>query len=423
MKINTSHISMDASAEHRDVTGRVAQMVAGRLGEDPEFRLNLSGEPDLRRERVEESRQSQECTAISTVHCTDGEKEYKTTADHALEQMVTEVVGQRVRLRRIQGLEGQGNVILSEPLNPPGKIAVFSFASVSTSYHYEKVSIHSSGSVQLEDGRDLNFSLDLSMERQARVTESMAWRGAGGVLMDPLVFNFDCNLENLANRSFQFDLDSDGISDESFSLQPGSGFLALDLNNDKKINNGSELFGPSTGYGFQELALHDMDRNGWIDENDEIFKKLRIWSPEKSGEAALLSLQEAGVGAICLTHDKTAFQLRDRDNVLMGEVAANGFFLTEDGEVRPVQEIKLAMKEKDENGTGTISEREFSEAQIFLRQMVTIRQEEVREIAKRRLRRRDQEERRDLLAVLFPDREKERGLASVIARVEGTTPA
>lgn len=421
MKINASQISMDASTEHRDVTGRVSQMAAGRREEKPEFRLNLPGMPDLRREIFGENRQSQECTAASSVHCAEGEKEYEISADYAMEQMVTGVVGERVRVRRIQGLAGSANVVQTEPLNPPGRQAVFSFTSVSTSYHYENVSIHSSGSVQLEDGRDIEFSLDLSMTRESRVTESLAWRGAGGVLMDPLVFNFDCNLESLANRRFQFDLDSDGIVDESFALQPGSGFLALDINDDQQINNGSELFGPSTGYGFRELALHDVDGNGWIDENDAVFEKLRVWFPGKSGKTELLSLREAGVGAICLTHDKTAFQLRDSHNELMGEVAASGFFLSEEGEVRPLQEIKLALKETGEGGAVMPTERELSEAQVVLRRMVAMRQAEVREIGKRRLSRRHQEEKSDFLATLFPDWQKERGLASVLARRGGTT--
>lgn len=416
MKINTSQISMDASVEHKDVTGRFTQRAVDSREGEPEFRLNLPGMSGFRRERVEENRQVQECTATSTVQCPDGERNYETTVDSAMERMVSEVVGQRIQIRRDQGLKNQDNVVLTKPRNPSRQQAMFSLTSVSTSYHYEKVSVHSSGMVQLEDGREIQFALDLSMERESLVTESLAWRSAGAVLMDPLVFNFDCNLENLASKSFEFDLDSDGESDESFSLQPGSGFLALDLNNDQQINDGSELFGPTTGHGFQELAMHDLDDNGWIDENDPVFAKLLVWSPGEAGEPTLISLREAGVGAICLTHDETAFQLRDRDNILMGEVAANGFFLTEAGEVRSFQEIKLALKGRGEEPPDSIRERELSEAQIFLQQMIATRQSEVREMVRFRLSRRDHEDKPDLLASLFPDWQKEKGLASVIAR-------
>jgi len=37
----------------------------------------------------------------------------------------------------------------------------------------------------------------------------------------------------------------------------------------------------------------------------------------------------------------------------MGEVSANGFFLTEAGEVRPFQEIKLALQGRGEEAVDT----------------------------------------------------------------------
>jgi hypothetical protein len=49
-------------------------------------------------------------------------------------------------------------------------------------------------------------------------------------------------------------------------VSPRSGLLVIDKNLDGKVNDGSELFGPSTGDGFEKLARYDEDRNGWIDE-------------------------------------------------------------------------------------------------------------------------------------------------------------
>jgi hypothetical protein len=42
--------------------------------------------------------------------------------------------------------------------------------------------------------------------------------------------------------------------DISFAAQ-SSGFLVLDKNADGIINNGSEMFGPSTGSGFIDLSI------------------------------------------------------------------------------------------------------------------------------------------------------------------------
>ncbi|MBU0960890.1 MAG: hypothetical protein KKH60_05130 [Proteobacteria bacterium] len=416
MQINTSQISMDASVDHKDVSERLGQRIRQQEGQEQQFRLNLPGMTDYRFERFEENRQSQEMKAASAVSCPGQEKTYLTESDQVMERMVEEVVGQGVRLRRIDGLEHRGSVFPSKPFNPPGEQILFSFASHSLHYEYERVSVNSAGTVQLSDGRSLNFSLELTMERESLVRESVAWQEAGRVLLDPLVLNFDCDLRGLSNRKFQFDLDCDGNADEVCSLQPGTGFLALDLNNDRKINDGRELFGPTSGHGFAELARHDRDNNGWIDENDPIFPKLRIWKQGGEGEPALITLAEAGVGAICLEHDKSTFQLKGRDNGLMGEVAANGLFLTEAGEVRPMQEIKFALKEAANNSSSLVREEKKSESQHILSQLVAIRQAEVQAMTRLRLSRRERQDEGDILTRLFAEWQKETGLASVQAR-------
>ena len=91
-------------------------------------------------------------------------------------------------------------------------------------------------------------------------------------------------MANLTDQKFFFDIDADGKKDEISELAAGSGYLALDHNNDGKINDGSELFGPESGDGFADLAEYDDDGNGWIDENDAVWKKLKIWCRNKKGE-------------------------------------------------------------------------------------------------------------------------------------------
>ena len=419
MKINTSQLSMDASVERREATEKFGQ--AGTVGEkgQPEFRLNIPGMLNARYEKVEENKQSQELCAGSKVQCPQGEKNYETSAEQVVEKMVEGVVGLRTRIRHIEGLKNNDNIAFSEPLNPPGRQMVFSFAAHSTRYEYEKVSVTSKGSVQLADGRNVDFSLQLTMERESIVRESVALQSTRGMLMDPLVLNFDCDLRTLMNRSFQFDLNCDGKNDELCSLQPGTGFLALDLNNDRRITDGSELFGPTTGHGFQELAQYDLDLNDWIDENDPIFSSLRIWRPEETG---MMSLAEAGVGAICLTHDKSGFQLRNRQNRLLGEVAATGVFLTEAGEVRPMQEIKLADIGEDDNSPGRLSREKKADPRLFLQEMIATRQAEVRALARLRLSGKEVRDSNSFIETLFPQWQKERELASVAARTERNSP-
>ena len=123
----------------------------------------------------------------------------------------------------------------------------------------------------------------------------------------------------------------------------GSGFLALDRNNNGFVDDGSELFGPQSGNGFDELAAYDEDRNGWIDENDEIFDKLRIWTLDEEGNKTLLALGQVGVGAIYLGNIRSEYGLKTMGNDSLGQIRSTGVFLKENGEVGTIQHVDLAI--------------------------------------------------------------------------------
>ncbi len=207
-------------------------------------------------------------------------------------------------------------------------------------YEYESTQFNAQGVIMTEDGQQIDFSVDVNMSREFMSEHQISFR-AGDALKDPLVINFDGGAAALTETKFSFDIDSDGRENQISFVRPGSGFLALDQNSDGIINDGSELFGPRSGDGFEELAAHDLDNNNWIDENDAIYDRLRIWSKTTSGEDQLLALGEKGVGAIYLGHIATPFAVNDTANELQGQVRASGVFLNEDGRVGTVQQVDL----------------------------------------------------------------------------------
>ena len=212
-------------------------------------------------------------------------------------------------------------------------------------YHSESetTSFSTTGTVKTADGREINFGLNLKMSRS--FTEFYEERYNIGVLKctDPLVINLDGNIAGLSDQTFFFDLDGDGEKEEISTLKSGSGYLALDLNEDGVINDGSELFGTKTGNGFADLAKYDQDGNGWIDEDDEVWSKLLIWTKDEDGKDKLYHLSEAGVGAICLQNANTEFSLNSvKDNHTNGVLRNTGIFLYENGTVGTVQHLDLA---------------------------------------------------------------------------------
>lgn len=198
---------------------------------------------------------------------------------------------------------------------------------------------NSTGTVNTADGRTIDFSLSLSMSRTFIQENSVSIR-AGDALKDPLVINYDAATTSLTKSKISIDIDNDGDVEQISNLAKGSGFLALDKNGDGTINSGGELFGTESGNGFSDLAAYDGDKNGWIDENDPIFNKLRIWTVDESGKSQLIALGQQGVGAIYLGNVSTQFDLKQGAST-EGKIQRSGVFLNENGSAGTIQHVDL----------------------------------------------------------------------------------
>ena len=187
---------------------------------------------------------------------------------------------------------------------------------------------------------EIGFTQELYELHQEQLTLGDA------VLLDPLVINYSDDInpfENISNLRFEFDLNNDGESELIPLLKKGAGFLAYDENKNGKIDNGSELFGPRTNNGFKELARHDSDKNNWIDENDNIFKELKIWQIDESGENKLVSLLELNIGAIYLGDVQSGFEYQNKINEVNAVQRSNGVYVKEDGSgIRMINALDLS---------------------------------------------------------------------------------
>ena len=210
-------------------------------------------------------------------------------------------------------------------------------------YEHQSLEFNCAGVIRTADGREINIQAQLKLSREFASRTNISIRAGDAVMKDPLVINFNNTAPRLGGEKISFDIDCDGVADQVFFLDPGSGFLAIDLNGDGIVNNGGELFGPASGNGFAELALHDADGNNWIDENDPIYDKLRIWTRDEEGNHVLFALGQRGIGAIYLGSVYSAFDMKDSGNNLQGQIKRSGIFIREDGTAGTVQHIDLAV--------------------------------------------------------------------------------
>ncbi len=209
-------------------------------------------------------------------------------------------------------------------------------------YEKESVAFASKGKVTTADGREVSFNVEVGMSREFMQYYREEYDIAQFQrVCDPLVINLQNDMATLSDQKFLFDIDADGEQDEISMLGAGSGYLALDKNDDGVINDGGELFGPKSGNGFADLAEYDEDGDGWIDEDDDVWSKLKVWCKDETGKDVLLSLRESGVGAICLQNQATDFTLNNAENVSQGYLRSTGIFLYENGNVGTVQHLDL----------------------------------------------------------------------------------
>ena len=138
----------------------------------------------------------------------------------------------------------------------------------------------------------------------------------------PLVLDLDgdgIELTSLEGNTAFFDVDVNGFAEATGWVAPDDGLLALDVDGDGKIDDGSELFGDQTGYdhGFLALAANDSSGDGVIDASDAVFDDLLIWQDANSDGISqadeLRGLADVGITSISLGATATDYEVAGND--------------------------------------------------------------------------------------------------------------
>ncbi len=294
----------------------------------------------------------------SSVSSSSGEYEFALSEKdrqkvQLLETFLSQILGKKVKLHVGTDLRSSSQQDLSLAARLRSR-TVSSVSSVTTvpsagwglSYDYsstyqesESLSYSSQGTIRTSDGKEISFDLNMNLSRSYYTEQRVSLKLGDANKIDPLIINLDVPSAGLSNLKVDFDLNADGTKEQISFLAGGSGFLALDKNQDGTINDGKELFGPTKGDGFSELSDYDSDGNSWIDENDAIFDQLSVWTKDENGKDQLLSLAKAGVGAIYLGHQTTDFTYKDNSNEGLAELKSTGIYLKESGSVGTIQHI------------------------------------------------------------------------------------
>lgn len=269
-----------------------------------------------------------------------------------LARMVEAMTGIKVRVFHAEELRGEVAAVEVSDASSNATAAAsaqragwgMTYDRVEIRYEQEISVFAAQGTVSLADGRSISFEMGLVMQReQLDVSQVQVRAGDAAVVKDPLVLHFDGAAPALTDTRFAFDLDADGANENMPFVGVSSGFLVFDRNANGQADDGTELFGATTGNGFAELAAHDGDGNGWIDESDDIYAQLLVWQKDLQGQDSLRTLQEANVGALYLGQVASPFSVKGEGNATLGQVRASGVYLAETGETGVMQQIDLSV--------------------------------------------------------------------------------
>lgn len=275
----------------------------------------------------------------------------KTTYEKFQEEFIKRLEELMDRIRnRLLGIPEQDShsiVDITSTSSQPGAFWTRQTHESITVTETETTSFSSTGTVVTADGRTIDFNVSMEMSRSFTETVETISSDTQYILTDPLVIQLDDAPETISDQKWFFDINGDGEKEEISELAKGNGFLALDKNGNGTIDDGNELFGTKSGNGFKDLAEYDEDGNGWIDENDAIYTKLKVWAKDATGRDKLMNLQQADVGAIYLGSAKTQFSHNALEtNETQAVVQQTGFYLHEStGQAGIMQQIDFAIKQ------------------------------------------------------------------------------
>ncbi|MBF0273341.1 MAG: hypothetical protein HQL98_14930, partial [Magnetococcales bacterium] len=225
--------------------------------------------------------------------------------------------------------------------------------TISDSYFYFYNS--SGGQLGFDDdsGDGLNSRLSYTASYTGNYYASAAGYGSSSgtytltvtcVSGDPLVLDLDHNGVQLTSREqgVAFDMNADGLSDQTGWIAPGDGLLVMDVNGDGRIDGIGELVSeylvPGADSSLHALSTLDGNRDGQVDGLDEGFSRLQVWlDGDQNGVSSageLHALGELGIVSLGVSGS------RPEVTQLQGnQVTANATFQTVDGEKGTMAEV------------------------------------------------------------------------------------
>jgi len=233
---------------------------------------------------------------------------------------------------------------------PAARAVAITMARQSFAKKSDKYQIVAEGGQLFVSLKKAKGTLDPSAGRIGPAT-LISFRGSTFGMLAPIVLDLDgdgIELKDRKDSKASFDMDGDGVRDDTGWIGKGDGLLVVDRNGDGLITTSAELSflaeKPDAGSDLEALAVFDSNRDRKIDATDLRFGELKVWvDGNRNGitdGGELRSLAEMGIASISLDAAANRQTAKPGDNLLV----ATGTFTLADGTVRSLGDAALAFK-------------------------------------------------------------------------------
>jgi hypothetical protein len=177
----------------------------------------------------------------------------------------------------------------------------------------------------------------------------LTFRNARVGLLSTVIIDLDGDGAELRDRKkshAMFDMDGDGVVDDTGWAWRDDALLVIDRNGDGKITDASELSllseKPGARSGFDALSALDSNKDGKISTDDTRFGELKIWHDSNDNgvtdDGELKTLAEVGIASIGLTEHGLDASAKPGKNLMLGTAS----FTRADGRTGTVGDAVLA---------------------------------------------------------------------------------
>jgi Ca2+-binding RTX toxin-like protein len=184
---------------------------------------------------------------------------------------------------------------------------------------------------------------------QISAASILTFKNARVGLLSTVIIDLDGDGAELRDRKkshAMFDMDGDGVADDTGWAWRDDGLLVIDRNGDSKITDASELslLSEKAGArsGLDALSALDSNKDGKISSDDTRFGELKIWHDSNDNgvtdDGELKTLGETGIASIGLSEHALDSSVKPGKNLMLGTAS----FTRTDGRTGTVGDAVLA---------------------------------------------------------------------------------